>query len=662
MILLSPLRIGTLEVKNRIVMSALGLVYADNGMVTERLIRFYEERGRGGAGLIILGACHVDEHSYPFQPSIHDQKYLPGLSEFANRVKATGTRVGCQLFHAGRYCYSALTGRQPIAPSAVFSKFNFEMPREMSAEDVNQVVKNFGQAAVMAKKAGFDLVEIIGSAGYLISQFLSPLTNQRTDAYGGSLENRMRFGLDVVREVRNQIGTETAIMFRFAGNELLPGGTPREELQAFARELELAGVDAINVTGGWHESNIPQITMEVPPGTFVYLARQIKDVVTIPVVASNRINDPLQAERILAEGSADLITVARGLIADPYWPEKARTGRIEEIRKCIGCNQGCLDHVFEMKPVECLVNAQAGHEAEFDVRPTNERKRVLVIGGGPAGMEAARAASGRGHEVELWEKTNRMGGQLNLAAVPPGRQDILNLIKNLEKSLESSGVKVRLNKEATLEAVREFSPQAVIVATGAKPTVPPIPGIEKDIVIQAWDLLEHGLAIGKNVVVIGGGAIGCETALHIAAMGTISAEMARFLLIHHVETPDRIEELTCSGTKKVTLIEQRDGIGLDIGRSTRWGMLASLKRYRIKTLSSTKVLAIDDDGVLVESGGNQTKIHADNVIIATGSISNDVMYKELQKYIQEIYIIGDAIRPRKALEAIHEGFKIGITI
>lgn len=640
-------------------MSAMHLGYAEDGYVTERLIRFYEERARGGTGLIIVGGCDIDEHCYWIMLSINDDKYLPGLQELTSRVHAAGAKVGCQLFQAGRYSFSILTGLQSVAPSPVLSPLTREVPRALETQEVYEMIATFGRAAVRAKAAGFDLVEIIGSAGYLISQFLSPNTNFRTDEFGGDLVNRMRFGLEVVREVRRQVGPDFPISVRFPGHELVPNGTPHSDLVTFAKELEKAGVDMINVTGGWHESNVPQTTMNVPRGAFIYLAQDIKQAVNVPIVASNRINDISLAEKSLLNGQADLITMARGLLADPDLPRKAQEGRIKEIRKCIGCNQGCMDHVFEGQLVACLVNAHAGREHAVDISPAERKKHVLIIGGGPSGMEAARVAATRGHTVDLWESTDRLGGQLHLASVPPGRSDFKYLIEYLQNSLKVLGVNVSCNQPLDIEQIKEMAPDAIVIATGAAPIVPDIPGANKKHVLQSWDLLQHDMELGRSIAVIGGGATGCETALHIAHLGTIDDETLRFLMLHKVETADRLFELVTRGIKEVTVIEKRTRIGQDIGRSTKWVISMDLPRHGVRTLTSTKVISIEDNGVLVERDGQQEMIPADTVILAIGSRSVNEPLSLVEGLAPEIHVIGDAKKPRTAMEAIQDGFEIG---
>ncbi|MDH4209583.1 MAG: NADH:flavin oxidoreductase, partial [Anaerolineae bacterium] len=368
--LFEPVNIGSLELANRIVMPALHLVYTPDGLVTDRLVDFYQERAAGGVGLIIVGGCPVDEYGgAPSMIGIRDDTFIPGLARLVEAVHREGTAIAAQLYHAGRYSLSKEIGRQALAPSALPSLLTRETPREMSGEDIARTVTSFVAAARRAREAGFDAVEISSSAGYLLSQFLSPLTNQRSDRYGGDFESRMRFPLEVVQAVRNYLGPGYPVIVRIAGNDFVQGGNANPEAALFARRLEQVGVDAIDVTGGWHETAVPQITMGVPRGAFSYLARGVMEAVNIPVITSNRYSDPLLADRMLRSGVADLVAMGRPLIADAQLPNKARQGRLAEIQTCVACNQGCFDSIFLGRPVTCLVNPRAGEEARYRVPP-----------------------------------------------------------------------------------------------------------------------------------------------------------------------------------------------------------------------------------------------------------------------------------------------------
>jgi len=394
-LLFEPIRLGKIESKNRILMPAMGTLFSMDQKLNERHVRFYERRAEGGAGIIVAGPVGIDFiGSGAIALSLMDDSYIPDFKKLADRVHAPGSKIMVQLFHGGRYTFSfMIEGQQAIAPSAVRSRYTGEEPREMTLEDIEKVQDAFAQAARRAREAGIDGVEIIGSAGYLISQFLSPVTNQRTDEYGGSSDNRARLGVETIRKVRAAVGDDYTVTIRVAGNDFVRGGNTNEESARYCQLFEEAGVDGINVTGGWHEAFVSQLTMEVPRGGYAYLAGGIRNAVNVPVISSNRITDPGTAERILAEGMADMVALGRVLIADPDWPLKSKEGRPQEIRPCVGCMQGCMDKIFTGQPLCCLVNAEAGLEEEREIKPAEQPKKVMVVGSGPGGLEAARVAA-----------------------------------------------------------------------------------------------------------------------------------------------------------------------------------------------------------------------------------------------------------------------------
>lgn len=659
--LFSPLKIKKMELRNRIVMPAMHFLNSGEGKLLPHHFDYFVERAKGGVALIIIGGCTIDETSGARNMiSVADDKFLPDLSALAQAVQAHGAKIAAQLYHAGRYAHSALMGgRQSVSSSAVRSKFTGETPRELSIPEIKQIQKNFALAAARVKKAGFDAVEVIASAGYLISQFLSPLVNRRTDEYGGSYENRMRFALEVAQEIRQEVGPDFPIIFRVAGNEFMEGGLGNKEAQIFCQALEKVGVDMINVTGGWHETRIPQITMNLPRGGFVYLARGIKEAVSIPVMACNRINDPRLAEKILRSGQADLIGFARALIADPELPNKAFWERFDDINYCIACNQGCFDPIFEQKPQTCLVNPQAGAEGKLAIKPATQKKKVMVIGGGPAGMEAARVAAWRGHNVSLYEKKETLGGQLPLAAAPPGRHEFITFAYYLEKQLKKLQVTIHRNTEATPLHVELEKPDVVILATGAEPVIPEIKGVDQPHVVRAWDVLAQKVATGREVVIIGGGAVGLETALFLAHEGTIDAETLYFLMFNQAEPVENLHSLLYRGWKKITVVEMLRKLGQDIGISTRWVILQDLARLGVKTLTNARAREITKEGVFIQREDKEEFLPADSVVLATGAKPVNALFAHLRNKVKELYIIGDAKAPRRALEAVAEGFAVG---
>ena len=487
-----PIVINGLTVKNRIYMPAMHLGMAANFEVTDPLVDFYAERARGGAGLICVGYATVDELSgNTTNIGAHLDDHIPGLRRLATAIKENGACAAVQLNHAGRYNFSFfLDGRQPVAPSAVASRMTRETPQALALEEIQETIEAFARAAARVQAAGYDAVEILSGTGYLISEFLSPLTNHREDRYGGGLENRMRFGLEVMQAIRRTVGEGFPLIVRMNGNDFMADGQDRRELQVYARALqEQAGVDALSINVGWHEARVPQITTAVPRGAFAYLARAIKDQVSIPVVYGHRVNDPATARDLILNEMCDMVAMGRSLIADPDLPEKARRRREQDIVHCVACAQGCFDNLFKLKSVECLCNPRAGHEGAC---PTGDKaaapKTVMVIGGGPAGMRAALTAAERGHKVCLYEAAERLGGQLFLAAAPPGRREFAVLAEDLARQVMSSAIELHLNTAADLALVRATAPDHVILATGAEPLTLPIPGIDAPHVVQAWDV------------------------------------------------------------------------------------------------------------------------------------------------------------------------------
>jgi len=660
-LLFEPIKMGGLEIRNRIFMPAMHMNMAADFEVTDRLIDFYSERSRGGAGMISVGYATIDEMSgNTMNIGAHKDEFVPGLARLARAIQEHGARASVQLNHAGRQNSSFfLDGKQAVAPSPVLSRMSGEIPRELSLDEIEQIIRRFGQAALRVKNAGCDAVEVLSATGYLISQFLSEVTNQRTDRYGGALDNRMRFGLEVMQEIKKMTGDDFPLVVRINGNEFMPGGLGRRELQEYARRLAAVGVDAICVNVGWHEARVPQIVAEVPRGVFAYLSRGIKEAVDVPVIASHRINDPELAREMIGDGMCDMVAMGRSLIADPYLPEKARTGRESEIVHCIACAQGCFDHLFELKPVECLCNPRAGHERETEVQKAKSPKKVMVIGGGAAGMSAAAAAADLGHDVTIYDQADRLGGQLHLAGAPPGRAEFVQLAKDLQNQLVVRGVKIVLNQPVDETLVEREKPQAVIIATGAVPVALPIPGADLPNVVQAWDVLAGKVRTGRRVVVIGGGAVGVETALLLAEKGTLSGDALKFLLLNRAESAEDLYELASRGTKEIVVLEMIDKVGKDIGRSTRWGMMQDIRRAGVETRTASRAVEITESSVKVEADDRIEEIPADTVVLASGAQAFNPLQATLEEKGISVHVVGDAWMPANAYEAVHQGFVAG---
>ncbi len=662
--LFSPITIQNMTIRNRIVMTAMHLGYTPQGEVTDQLVNFYRERSAGGAGLIIVGGCTVDEMGGMVgMIGLHDDRFILGLKRLTASVQEHGARIVAQLYQAGRYTHSAMIGGQkPVSASAVRSRLTGETPRALELEEIPGVQDRFAEAAVRARNAGFDAVEVLGSAGYLISQFLSPITNLREDAYGGSFENRMRFGLETVAKVRKAVGPDYPVLLRIAGNDFMEGSNTNIEARRFAAAAEKEGVDLFNVTGGWHETRVPQLTMGVPRKAYVYLAEGIRSAVSVPVIASNRINDPETAEEILKSGSVEMVTVARGLLADPEFPNKARAGKSRLIYHCVACNQGCFDSIFQGRSATCMVNPRAGREGEMKIFAAPDPRKVVVIGGGPAGMSLACTAKDRGHHVILMENDDRLGGQIFLNHRIPGRKELEAAAVDLIHNLQDKGVETIIGQEATLETVLQHSPDVVVVATGAKPVKPDIEGVDGDNVMQAWDLLDRNLETGKNVLILGGNAVGLETALFLANQGTLSPELLHFLMVNRAETYETLMDLLNHGNKRVTVVEMTKKAGADVGLTTRWTLLAELKRLGVKILTRTKALAITSEGVKVEGEDGADFISADTVVLAVGSRSDNELVNALESRVPELHVIGDAKKPQNILTAIRDGVQLGLTL
>lgn len=663
--LFQPIFINKLEVENRIVLPALGLAYSDDYGFSERLKGFYRERAHGGVGLLTIGPIAVDEvGSAPGMPQLFDDANVKPLREFTDELhRDTDAKLGTQLFQMGRNSGSFMRGIQPIAPSAIPGRLTRQMPREMTQEDIDEVHRAFAEAAVRASQAGLDYIEIVGCTGYLLSQFLSPLTNQRTDEYGGSLENRMRFGVELIQKMRKAVGDDVALGVRIAGNDFMEGGSTNIESSLFAAAAEKAGIDAINVTGGWHETNVPQLTSQVPPGVYTYLARGVKQRVGVPVFASNRLGNPFLAEKTLRSGAADMICWGRPLIADPELPKKAREGRFDEIITCIACNQGCFDAIFSEQSVGCVLNPRTGRENELEITPARTRRKLLVAGGGPAGMEFALTAAQRGHDVTLYEKDDQLGGQVKLASAVPGKAEFHNLVASLEGRMARHRVDVKLGTALTASMVEQQKPDVLVVASGAKNLSIDVPGIDKPHVLSAWDVLaERAADIGDRVVIVGGSATGCETAHFIASMGTVDSDSFAFLMYHSAEDVEFAKELLHDSRRQITVIDMLPRLASNAGRTSRWVLMKSLALMQVELRPNTKLLEISDDSVVVETEEGRQTIPADTVVMAVGAVSVDDLAEQVKREGTRVIVIGDAKEPRKINDAISEGFQEALRV
>ena len=624
-----PVSVKDLELENRLVMLATHLGYcSEDGIVNDKLLAFYAERAKYRPGLIIVGGCYT-EHlgmSSPTMIGISRDEHIDGLQKLTDMIHSFKVPVAAQLYHAGRYAHSLILREQAVSASAIYCRLTREIPRELTIEEIEQTIENFGKAAKRVKESGFDAVEILGSAGYILNQFLAKATNRRVDEYGGNFKNRSRFPLEIVRAVRTAVGPDFPILYRMSGEDFIPDGLVLDDNKILAPKLVREGVDCLNVTGGWHETRIPQITMDVPRGYYSYLAEGVAEVVSVPVIACNRINSVSVAEHILAKGKVQLIGMSRGFIADPTLPEKARGDKQNLTRPCIACNQGCLDHVFMMEPVTCAINPLAGYESERFLNPAGTGN-IAIIGGGPAGMEASRVLALRGFHVTIYEEQNRLGGLLNLAAKVPGRGEFAAFVSYMERELANLNVEIKLNVLATVKILSAGNYDCVICATGTVAGAPPIDGVEGSHVTTAYDALSLDLDDLGTVLVIGGGALGCYTALALA-----------------------------SKADKVKVFDSDEMIGVDLGRTSRWVVLKHLKEKGVELNPNSRVEEIDTKYITVLQDGKYSHINADTVVLATKPQSRDRLAIQLRKKGIRSETICSMTKPMNLLEVIHSSF------
>ncbi len=631
--LFTPIKIGHLQLKNRIIMAATGTNFnTPGGEITEKLKSFLKMRAQGGAGLIIAESAYICDsgRESTYQLAINRDELVPDLRTLTADIQKEDTKIFLQLNHAGRQTFSNITGMDLVAPSPVPCQIMRGRPRELEQEEIESLAIKFGEAARRAKEAGFDGVELLAGHGHLINQFLSPYTNKRNDQYGGTLENRFRFPLQVLDEIKRNVGMDFPVSVRISAEEFVPGGITLRESMVFAKVLLEHNADMLQISGGIYETR-PMIVqpMLLPLGLFAQQAKSIKETLEskIPISTAGRIKDPHQAERLIQEDYTDLVSMARPLLADPYFPKKSQEGRTDEIRKCISCNQGCMDRFIIYEKITCLGNPYCGFETERKIHKSDHKKKVMVIGGGPGGMEAARVAALKGHEVLLFEKEKELGKQIELAALPPGKNDVRDLKQFLINQVNQLGVHIYKGCHVDKNMVDEVNPDAVIMATGSKPIYPDIPGISSDHVMTAEALLGQNLETGNKILVVGGGLVGCETAYYLAEQG-----------------------------KEVLLTEAMRQLGVDIGPFYKGLLLSYMHEHQIKIYTRTTVKEITENAVTVEIQGEKTSVsNVDSIVLAVGHEPDNALFDQLNT-VYEVYKIGDCNEIGKILDAIHEGF------
>ena len=656
---LAPGSIGTLRLPNRIVMGSMHMGLEHDGAA---LAAFYAERARGGVGLIVTGGSSVNRvgaggRNYSF---INEPERTEPLRQAVEAVHDAGGRIALQLFHAGRYALYSSFGLRPAAPSAIASRFSPQPPHALTESEIHATIEDFARGAARARQLGFDGVEVMASEGYLINQFLSPVTNHRDDEWGGDFERRMRFGRAVVRAVRASAGADFPIVARISGADLMPNSTTPDETLAFARAIAADGADALNVGIGWHESPIPTVQHLVPSGIWIPYAAAIKRAVgNVAVIASNRITSLAAADDVLAAGDADFVSMARPFLADSQLVAKSARGAPSLVNTCIACNQACIDRSLLDAPVSCMVNPRAGREREFPepANPPRRRGRFAVIGGGPAGLESARALAALGHGVELFEAQAELGGQFRMARRIPGKRDFNETIRYFTNELARLGVTVRLESRVNdARQMRGFD--GIVLAAGVVPRAAALRGSDLPHVVSYADLLLNGRTTGERVAIVGAGGIGADVAHFLSHGVSASTESTRFLYENGLAAPEG--GVLVTGRKRVALMRRGDAIGEGIGKTTRWAVLRALRAAGVRTLTNVTYEAIVPGGIRVRTpdGAHET-IEADTVVIAAGQDRNDALRAPLEALGVPVAIVGGAkdARELNAVRAFDDGLR-----
>ncbi|EHM25826.1 MULTISPECIES: NADPH-dependent 2,4-dienoyl-CoA reductase [Streptomyces] len=665
--LLSPLDLGFTTLPNRVLMGSMhiGLEEAERGF--ERMAAFYAERARGGVGLMVTGGIAPSERacSFPGGAKMTTEAEAEQHREITSAVHAAGGRIAMQILHFGRYAHHP----DLVAPSALKAPISGFTPNALTDDQVEETIEEFVRAAGLARLAGYDGVEIMGSEGYLINEFIVSATNHRTDRWGGSYENRMRLPVEIVRRVRERVGDDFILIYRLSMLDLVPGGSTLEEVVTLAKEIEAAGATIINTGIGWHEARIPTIATSVPRGAFSWVTEKVRGAVSVPLVTSNRINTPEVAEEILASGRADMVSMARPFLADPEFVAKAAAGRADAINTCIGCNQACLDHIFSLKITSCLVNPRACHETELVLSPTRTRKRVAVVGAGPAGLACSVTAAERGHAVTLFDTADEIGGQLNVARRVPGKEEFDETLRYFRTRLAELDVEVRLSTRAgtgTLDGYDE-----IVLATGVEPRTPAIPGTDRPNVVSYLDVLRDGAPVGDRVAIVGAGGIGFDVAEFLTDGGdAASLDADTFFRQWGVDTsyaergglraPERPKS-----PRTVHLVQRRTTkVGAGLGKTTGWIHRTELRHRGVEMIAGASYDLIDDEGLHLTVDGERRVLPVDTVVLCAGQEPRRELYEELRAGAVPVHLIGgaDVAAELDAKRAIRQGTELAAAL
>ena len=645
--LFEPLNLGFTTLKNRVLMGSMhtGLEETKGGY--EKMAAYFGERAEGGVGLIVTGGIAPNRAGMvgPFSSKLTNIKTADKHKVVTKAVHDNGSKICLQILHTGRYAYHPFA----VAPSAKKSPISPFKPWELSKRGIEKTIKDFANTAKLAKHANYDGVEIMGSEGYLINQFIAAKTNHRTDEWGGSYENRIKFPLEIVKRVRKEVGENFIIIFRLSMLDLVKGGSKWEEVVHLARELEKVGVNLINTGIGWHEARIPTIATMVPRAAYSWVTQKMKSEIAIPLITTNRINTPEIAENILGNGDADMVSMARPFLADPEFVNKAEQGREDEINTCIACNQACLDHIFARKTSSCLVNPRACNETELNYIPTQNKKNIAVVGAGPAGLSAATILAERGHQVTLFEAGNEIGGQFNIAKQVPGKEEFFETIRYFRKKIELTGVNLKLNTRAELNDLTKYN--EVILATGIIPRMPEIKGIQNNKVMSYVDVLLAKKEVGKKVAIIGAGGIGFDVAEYLTHSDKSDLpNIDRFLRVWGIDAKNEarggVEGIKAEPEptpREVVLMQRKKTkMGESLGKTTGWIHRLSLRNKNVKMMNAVQYDKIDDKGLHITRKGKKEIFEVDNIIICAGQLSNNKLFEPLKAKGVNIHLIGGA--------------------